>query len=317
MTPAYPGYYRQEFVGVDPAKPVSVAFIGAVTEELPSLVSPAGIETLVVGDIVDSVNRVVTDLTDGVGEQADVMILLIHEGAATTDISSVTDDSTFGQIVAGVDVDGIVSAHTHLPYDHEVPIGPDAQLGPVISTGQYGERYGHMNLQIDPDTKEITLFDAEVLDLFDKFPADPIVAAIVADAVAVAIELGSVPLGNITADFNRAVVAAGTENRGGESTHRQLRRRRAALGRPGLGGAGSEGRRVPVLALMNPGGLRTDLKYAVNPATPGDDVGLVTYSEAALVQPFANTLIVEDVTGEQIRSGARAAGSVRGLVGRS
>ncbi len=179
VTPAYPGYYRQEFVGVDPAKPVSVAFIGAVTEELPSLVSPAGIETLVVGDIVDSVNRVVTDLSDGVGEQADVMILLIHEGATTTSVSSVTDDSVFGQIVAGVDVDGIVSAHTHLPYDHEVPIGPDAQLGPVISTGQYGERYGHMNLQVDPDTKEITLFDAEVLDLYDKFPADPDVAAIV------------------------------------------------------------------------------------------------------------------------------------------
>lgn len=294
VTPAYPGYFVQDFQGV------KVGFIGAVTEELPSLVSPAGISSLVVGDVVDSVNRVATDLTDGTGDQADVLILLIHEGAVSTAVSAVTDDSAFGQIVKGVDVDGIVSAHTHLPYDHEVPIGPDAQVGPVISTGQYGERYGHMNLQVDPVTKDIVLFDAEVLDLYDKFAPDPEVAQIVSDAVAVATQLGSQPVGTITADFNRGVVAAGTENRGAEST----------IGNfvadvqlwAGQDWASQDpNRRNPVLALMNPGGLRTDLKYAVNPAQPGDAQGLVTYAEAALVQPFANTLIVEDLSGEQIR----------------
>ena len=295
-SPAYPGYYLQDFQGV------KVGFIGAVTEELPSLVSPAGIETLVVGDVVESVNRVATQLTDGdaLNDEADVLILLIHEGASNTSIGAVTDDSVFGSIVKGVDVDGIVSAHTHLPYDHEVPIGPDAQVGPVISTGQYGERFGHLNLQVDPETKEIVLFDAEVLDLWRKFAPDPNVASIVAAAVTVAAEKGSVPLGNITADFNRAIVAAGTENRGGEST---------------LGNfvadvqlwAGQQwasldaSRRVPVLAFMNPGGLRADLKYAVDSTHLGDAPGLVTYQEAATVQSFANTLIVQDVTGEQIR----------------
>ena len=133
-----------------------------------------------------------------------MLVLLIHEGAANTTVDAVTDDSVFGQIVSGVDVDGIVSAHTHLPYDHEVPIGPDAQVGPVISTGQYGERFGHLNLQVDPETKEILLFDAEVLDLWRKFAPDPEIATIVTDAVAVAKVEGAVPLGDITADFNRA-----------------------------------------------------------------------------------------------------------------
>lgn len=47
------------------------------------------------------------------------------------------------------------------------------------------------------------------------------------------------------------------------------------------------------IALMNPGGLRADL-------LKGDD-GVVTYKEAALVQPFANTLVTVTLTGEQIR----------------
>lgn len=294
VTPAYPGYSLQDFQGV------KVGFIGAITEELPALVSPAGIADLVVGDVVDSVNRVAADLTDGTGDQADVVILLIHEGATSTDIGSVTDNSVFGQIVKGVDVDGIVSGHTHLPYDHEVPIGPDNQVGPVISTGQYGERYGHMNLQVDPVTKDIVLFDAEVLDLWQKFGPDPDIVPIVTQATAVAAQLGGQPVGNITADFNRAVIAAGTENRGGEST----------IGNfvadvqlwAGQDWASLDpNRRTPVLALMNPGGLRTDLKFALNPTQPGDAQGLVTYAEAALVQPFANTLVVENLTGEQIR----------------
>ena len=296
MTPAYPGYYLQEFGGV------KVGFIGAVTEELTSLVSPDGISSLVVGDVVESVNRVALQLTDGVpgNDEADVLVLLIHEGAANTTVGAVTDDSVFGQIVKGVDVDGIVSAHTHLPYDHEVPIGPDAQVGPVISTGQYGERFGHMNLQVDSETKEILLFDAEVLDLWRKFAPDPVVAQIVTDAVAVAKREGSVKLGDITADFNRAIVAAGTENRGGESTLGNFVAD-VQLWAGQQWASEDELRRVPVLAFMNPGGLRADLKYLFDSTHPGDADGVVTYQEAAVVQPFANTLVVEDVTGEQIR----------------
>src|SRR5436190_1745144 len=42
---------------------VDVGFIGAVTEELPSLVSPAGIAQLEITDIVDAVNAEADDLT--------------------------------------------------------------------------------------------------------------------------------------------------------------------------------------------------------------------------------------------------------------
>src|SRR5699024_8520693 len=47
---------------------------------------------------------------------------------------------------------------------------------------------------------------------------------------------------------------------------------------------------LPVIAFMNPGGVRTDI-----------EAGDVTYKEAADVQPFANTLETLDLTGAQIK----------------
>ena len=58
-----------------------VGFVGAVTEDLPSLVSPDGIADIEVTDIVDAVNASADALeADG----ADVIVLLVHEGAAST-----------------------------------------------------------------------------------------------------------------------------------------------------------------------------------------------------------------------------------------
>ena len=56
------------------------------------------------------------------------------------------------------------------------------------------------------------------------------------------------------------------------------------------------------LAFMNPGGLRLNIDYAANPSNPEDSDGNVTYEEAATVQPFANTLITQTVTGAQVKT---------------
>jgi 5'-nucleotidase len=276
---------------------VSVGFIGAVTEELPSLVSPSGIAELEVRGIVDSVNTVADELTDGdAGNgEADVLILLVHEGAASTDIAAVTDDSVFGRIVAGVDadVDAIVSAHTHLPYNHVV----DGR--PVVSAGQYGEQFGLMSLQVDPLTGELLGIANDLMPLTDAdgaplYPADPEVAQIVADAVAQAEVLGAVEVGEITADFNRARQpgpdGVPMENRGGESTLGNF------VADVQLWAANQDGEAQ--IAFMNPGGLRDDLEYASTGANDPD--GNVTFREAANVQPFANTLFTMTLTGEQV-----------------
>ena len=53
------------------------------------------------------------------------------------------------------------------------------------------------------------------------------------------------------------------------------------------------------IAFMNPGGLRDDLLVADR---YGDEApGQVTYAEAAVVQPFANTLFTLTLTGAQVK----------------
>ena len=278
---------------------VSIGFVGAVTEELPSLVSPDGIATLEVRPIVPEVNRVAAALSDGdaANGEADVVILLVHEGAATTSLASATDPaSAFGEIVQGAsaDVDAIVSGHTHLQYDHDVPIPGTDRTRPVISSGEYGVAYGHTTISVDPDTGALLSISSEILPLVTTpaFTPDPVVEAIVADAVAVANQLGSVSLGSIATDITRGVQTVGgtAENRGAESTIGNLVADAQLAATRDLG---------TQLAIMNPGGIRADLVYASSGAN--DPAGNVTYREAALVQPFANTLVTFDLTGAQIR----------------
>ena len=289
-TPAFQEYSLEQYGDV------TVGFVGAVTNELPSLVSPAGIATLDVGDVVPAVNRVADQLSDGdpANGEADVVVLLVHEGAAAPTLAAATDDSRFGQIVNGSDanVDAIISGHTHLAYDFDIPIAGTDRTRPVFSSGQYGERYGHLALSVDPTTKQILSIGAEIKDLYGAFAPDPTVAQIVADAAAVAKVKGSVAVGSITGDFNRAVASGGGENRGGESTIGNF------VADVQLWATTDKGAQI---AFMNPGGLRSDLKYAASPATPGDGVGVVTYQEAAGVQPFANTLVTTQLTGALIK----------------
>lgn len=274
---------------------VRVGFVGAVTEDLPSLVSPEGIKDLEVRSIVDSVNAVADDLRDGdAGNgEADVVILLVHEGATTVEADSITPDSPLGEIVYGVDddVDAIVSAHTHLAYNHVI----DGR--PVVSAGQYGENMGVMSLEVDRETKELLSIVNEIRPLSKKvddkwvaqYPAVAEVQAIVDAAKKEADVLGAVKVGDVTADFNRARQSDGkTENRGGESTIGNF----VADVQKWATGAD--------LALMNPGGIRANLTFASSGT--GDPDGNVTYREAATVQPFANTLVTLELTGAQLKA---------------
>ncbi|MEX2510137.1 MAG: ExeM/NucH family extracellular endonuclease, partial [Homoserinimonas sp.] len=296
--PAYDEYFLQSFEGVD------VGFIGAVTEDLRELVSPDGIDTLEIRSIVTEVNRVADYLTDGdeANGEADVLVLLVHEGAATSAIESSTDDSAFGQIVTDVspEISAIVSGHTHLAYDHEVAVAGMDSPRLVISAGQYGANYGHLELSVDPATQEILSLTGAVKPI-SGFVPDAEVEAIVADAKAVADVLGAVSVGEITDDFYRAVQNPFLgndstppnpfpENRGGESTLGNF------VADVQLWAAAEVGAHI---ALMNPGGLRADLE--VESSGEGDPDGNVTYREAANVQPFANTLTTMTLTGAQLK----------------
>jgi 5'-nucleotidase len=283
---------------------VRIGFIGAVTEDLPSLVSPDGIADLDVLPIVETVNGYADQLSDGDegNGEADVVILLVHEDAQGALEEGANDN-----------IDVIVAGHTHETYAYTQPSGR-----PVIQTGQYATNIGHINMTVDPDSGDITFNAVENLPLMacdaggvctPNFEPDPEVEQIVADAVEVAEELGSQPLGNITENITRAFdVVDGeegpalAEDRGEESTLGNLvaDAQRAATDDLPTGPA--------QIAFMNPGGLRADLCYAEAEYEAGlnvcvgvpDDGGVITYKDAATVQPFANTLVRMSLTGHQI-----------------
>lgn len=294
--PALPEYWIEKFDGV------RIGFVGAVTDELPSLVSPTGIQDISVGSPVDAANRVADQLSDGRSNngEADIVILLVHEGAATTAIESATDpDSRFGHIVlnANDNIDAIVSGHTHLPYNHVI------EGRPVISSGQYGERYSNMEITYDRKAKSITSMENTLYTMATAFDdrgnvtqwltqPDPDIVPIVEAATAVANELGNVVIGQTSAAFNRAQqpgsvsgAPALVENRGGESTLGNF------VADVQLWALNADGTRDVDITLMNPGGLRADI-----------NAGDTTYREAANVQSFANTLVTVDMTGEQVKA---------------
>ncbi|HET8927183.1 MAG TPA: bifunctional UDP-sugar hydrolase/5'-nucleotidase [Microbacterium sp.] len=287
--PALPEYFIEKFNGV------RIGFVGAVTDELPSLVSPAGIADIDVGSPVEAANRVADQLSDGRANngEADIVIMLVHEGAVDTSIASATDERTrFGKIVnhANSNIDAIVSGHTHLAYNHVI------EGRPVISSGQYGERFSNMVITYNRNTKSVTSMENTIYTMAIRdekgnvtgysFEPDPALVPLVAEATALADVLGSVEVGETTGALGRATNAdVFSENRGGEST---LGNFVADVQKWALN---ADGTRDVQITFMNPGGLRADL-----------DGGLVTYKEAAGVQPFANTLVSMTLTGAQIKA---------------
>ena len=140
------------------------------------------------------------------------------------------------------------------------------------------------------------------------YPVDAPTQSIVTTAVNNANVLGAQPLGNIGGAFHRAKLANGTsENRGGESTlgNQVAEIQRWATSDPAFGAA--------QIAFMNPGGLRADLVGQGSSAYPR----VVTYKDAANVQPFANTLVNEDLTGPGSRRRWSSSGSRSAPRGRS
>ncbi|RKR88671.1 5'-nucleotidase [Micromonospora pisi] len=271
---------------------VKVGFVGVVTEQTANLVSPDGIAGLTFRDAVAEANTVAGELKDGnpANGEADVVVLLAHEGAATENIDSAAElanDPVFGKYTrANATIDVILSGHTHQPYAFEVPVPGTDKLRPVVQAEDYGQKLGKVTLTYDPATKSVTAADAALLDVVGA-PQDPAVAAIVATAKANAAELGKRELGKITADIKRGYTN-GQENRGIESVLGNF------VADVQLAGTEAPGRGGAQIAFMNPGGLRADLLYRTD--------GTVTYSDAFSVQPFSNDVVTKSYTGAEIKA---------------
>ena len=293
---------------------VRVGVIGAVTQETPSLVSPTGVTGLVFGDPVAAVNRVADQLTDGnqANGEADILVAEIHDGPSAADslAARVAADASFAKIVnqTSPKVSVIFNGHTHLAYTWDGPTTSGTRS--VSQSGSYGAFVGQVQLGYDPATRTVKEYRTTNLSTATANLAacagDPqyvAAKAIVTNAIASAKVLGEKPVAKVTADVTTAFKDATPVNGIYTGKVRDDRGRESTLGnmvaQAWLDEVNVPGRPGADIGIQNPGGIRAELYYKAS-GSEGD--GVVTYAEAAGINPFANTLQTIDITGSQFKT---------------
>ena len=276
------GAYIKEVGGV------RVGFVGAVTDELPTLVSPSALSTLTLSPAVAAANARAAELKDGdpANGEADVVVVLSHEDAATTATSF------------GGSVDAVFSGHTHVPFAQTVTGAEGNQIA-VVQADHYGWALGRIRLSHDPATGRTTVVSADNEDLrTSSCTTDAYgVAGIVAQAEKDSVTEGGKPLARIGSDFLRGSDGTGPgSNRGTESTASDLI---AESFRSWLATDIQPAGSTRYIGIMNAGGVRADLLYAAS-GTEGD--GVLTSGEAYTVQPFGNEMAYTTLTGAELRT---------------
>jgi len=260
--PILPPYNIKEVDGV------KIGFIGVVTKDTPTIVTPSGVAGVKFTDEVTAINKYAKELTD---QGVKTIVVLAHNpGSSKTDGTGAT-----GQVVdmaKAVDpaVDVIYGAHDHKYLNTNV----DGKV--LVQSWSYGTAFSDIDLTIDPATGDVikdqtkaevvdTLHskitpDAKIKAELDGYQEDikPVVSQVVGSTSApitnAANASGESALGNLIADGMRAV------------THTQL-------------------------GFMNSGGIRNPLPE-----------GTITWGDLFKVQPFGNDLVKMTVTGDQIRT---------------
>ena len=274
---------------------VKVGFIGMTLEATDTLVAAAGIRGWEFLDEAETANALVPILQ---AQGVEAIVVLLHEGGSQTPPPGAVDACVgiSGPIVAINDaldpaIDVMITGHTHLPYNCLLS---DAAGNPRIVTSaySYGRVVTEVNLVLDKRThdvrRDLSTATNHVVDQASLIP-DPALTAIIAKWQPLYDAAGHTPVGTITADINRGGTPPGSD-RGVESAAGNLVADAQAWATSANGAQ---------IAFMNPGGVRSDLKYA---QSAGEGDGVVTFGEAFTFQPFGNTLKTFPMTGAEIVS---------------
>ncbi|MDT7797574.1 MAG: 5-nucleotidase [Actinomycetota bacterium] len=267
---------------------VPIGVIGATLKDLPSVVTPEAIKGLKFGDEVEAINRT-ANLLDFLGVKSQVVLL--HQGDSTelegpNDCRVLPGPATAIAKAVTPKVDAIFTGHSHQQYNCVIN-DPAGQPRPVIQGASFGRLLSVVDLKINLKTRDVVRSATQAHNeiVTRTVTPDPAVAALVADATAKAAPIGNKQVGTITTDLKAAGNAAGESALGDVIADAQL--------------AGTQSNSA-VIAMTNPGGIRADLTYASSKAGEGD--GVVTYSEAFTVQPFANIMQTITLTGANLKN---------------
>jgi len=286
-TPVLPPYWINEVGGI------KVGFIGMTLEATNTLVAASGIVGYTFKDEVTTANALVPEL-QGLGVEA--IIVLLHEGGVPNPFAINGCAGMSGPVLAindglSAEIDAIVSGHTHQPYTCSLD-DPAGNPRPVTSAYSFGRVVTEINLKLDPVTgdvmrDEVTAVNHPVIQ--SELTPDAAVTAVIDKWTPLAADKGDEQIGQITTTITRGGTPPGSD-RGVESAAGNLVADAQLFATKVLGAQ---------IALMNPGGVRSDLTY---PESDGEGDGVVTYGEAFTFQPFNNTLFILPMTGAQIAS---------------
>jgi 5'-nucleotidase len=267
----FPAYEIREFEGIP------VAFIGLTLKGTPDIVSPTGVAGLEFMDEAETVNALVPKLR---ARGVEAIVVLIHEGGFPTgDYNECPGISgPIVDIVRKLDstVDVVISGHTHRAYVCEI----DGRL--VTSGDKYGTLVTAIDLKLDRATRDVVAAKADnVIVRTDAYASDPEQTALLEAYDKLAAPIADRRAGSITATLSRA------PNNAGESALGDI------IADAQLAATGGEANGAAVIALTNPGGIRTDI--------PSKQDGAVSYADIFASQPFRNQLVTLTLTGAQIK----------------
>jgi 5'-nucleotidase len=264
----FPAYEIKRFGGVP------VAFIGMTLKGTPDIVSAAGIQGLSFKDEVATVNKLVPVLKK---QGVNAIVVVVHEGGLQTGSYNGCDgiSGAIVDIVKGFDksVGLVLSGHTHRAYNCVI----DGRR--VTSAYNYGQMFTEVDFQLDPKSGTIvpaTLTATNRVATRDITP-DSTVTQLVDLYKTLVSPLANRIAGYAAGDLLKSQNAAGESTQGDVIADAQL--------------AATQGQGAQ-LALMNPGGIRADIK----PATDGS----VTYNQLFTTQPFNNLLVTLTLSGTEL-----------------
>ncbi|NUL49365.1 bifunctional metallophosphatase/5'-nucleotidase, partial [Cellulosimicrobium funkei] len=298
---------------------VDVAVIGAVPNNLYATTTGSGLQGNEVIDLVEAVNGVAQEI-EAAGT-ADVIVASYHDGSVVGGATELADataaSSVFDSIVNGTDesVDVIFNGHTHQEYDYDTTTEGGKER-PVMQAGQSGNKLAAVELEIDPETKEVLGYTGELIERSTQDPAaaseeSEVTAEVYSleqAAVAEFEELKNTVIGDIdasiTTDYQTRIEEAGAWRAGG------TRRQETTLGN---WAANALKDRISLsnpevdLGVTNSGGLRSELLRDQYNASgtfsdkPEELHGKVTLGEIMDLAPFGNTLTYFDIPGSSIK----------------
>ncbi|MDR2799402.1 MAG: bifunctional metallophosphatase/5'-nucleotidase [Bifidobacteriaceae bacterium] len=321
-------YFPNNLYKVIEKKGVKIGFVGSVTKETATSVSPDKIKDVDFGDPVAAVNKEAKYLKDN--NLADVVIALYHEGANCSSFqsegagycSSIDDAKkkfpVFSDIVDNTspDIAAIIMGHTHQRY-----VWQDAPHNNrvVIQTGCYGADIGNIALNIDDSSKSVLSSSGQLI--FKKQFTTPIdsseyaayrnnslstyqsvqnVADISDDAQEYADRVGLEPIAALPQNITRSYLGCPWINGIYKCDLAKVEESRGDESSIGSLVANAykdyvnENTQYKIdLSVVNPGSLRTD-------AIPNSN-GKFTYGNAESIQPFANELFNIKMTGAQLK----------------